>query len=251
MIKNLLKAKMSSSGWKKLSRIKANFLACFSRKDLTALAQIYSSDKWGQHYYTPHYQTHLSAYRESAKHILEVGIGGYNNPEEGGASLRMWRAYFKKAVVHGLDIHDKSPHAEKRIQIHTGSQVDEKVLHEVVKSAGGELDIIIDDGSHMNEHVITTFSLLFPKLKEGGMYIVEDTQTSYWTRYGGASRGDQNAMTMMNFFKQLIDGLNYEEFREEDYQPTYYDKSITAIHFYHNLVFIKKGNNVEGSNILG
>ena len=51
----------------------------------------------------------------------------------------------------------------------------------------GPLDIIIDDGSHLNEHVIRTFEILFPLLNEGGIYAVEDLQTSYWPDHGGSS----------------------------------------------------------------
>src|SRR5690606_41306911 len=49
----------------------------------------------------------------------------------------------------------------------------------------GEPDLIIDDGSHINEHVIESFNFLFPRLKSGGIYVIEDVQTSYWVDYGG------------------------------------------------------------------
>jgi len=55
----------------------------------------------------------------------------------------------------------------------------------------------------------------------------------------------------MNYFKSLVDGLNYEEFTINDYIPTYFDKNIISMHFYHNLVFVYKGQNKEGSNVLG
>ena len=55
---------------------------------------------------------------------------------------------------------------------------------------------------------------------------------------------------MMNYFKHLTDSLNYKEFLIEEYQPTYYDQHIVAMHFYHNLIFIVKGLNEEASNIL-
>lgn len=45
-------------------------------------------------------------------------------------------------------------------------------------------DIIIDDGSHMVRHVIASFEALFPYLRRGGLYIIEDLHTSYWKRYG-------------------------------------------------------------------
>jgi hypothetical protein len=44
----------------------------------------------------------------------------------------------------------------------------------------GKFDFIIDDGSHRNQDILKSFNFLFPKLNEGWVYIVEDTQTSYW-----------------------------------------------------------------------
>ena len=114
----------------------------------------------------------------------------------------------------------------------------------------GTIDVIIDDGSHINEHVIETFKFLFPKLKDGGIYIVEDTQTSYWTDFGGDSENLNNPNTMMNFFKGLLDSMNNKEFIIPNYQQTYYDKKIVSMHFYHNMIFIYKGNNDEESNIV-
>jgi hypothetical protein len=118
----------------------------------------------------------------------------------------------------------------------------------------GAIDIIIDDGSHYNEHVITTFKVLFPFLSPEGIYVVEDTQTSYWPDVPGEAWGGSSDLTAshtsMNFFKSMIDGLNYEEFTISDYEPTYVDIHVVAMHFYHNLVFIYKGANNEGSNML-
>ncbi len=54
----------------------------------------------------------------------------------------------------------------------------------------------------------------------------------------------------MGFFKKLTDGLNYAEFDRDHFEPSYYDKHIVAMHFYHNIVFIQKGLNNEGSNLL-
>lgn len=114
----------------------------------------------------------------------------------------------------------------------------------------GPPDIIIDDGSHMNAHVITAFELLFPLLREGGIYAVEDLQTSYWPSFGGAIRPDEGPQTSMRFFRGLIDGLNHSEYLIPGYEPTTYDRHIVAMHFYHNLMFIHKGRNDEGSNIV-
>ncbi len=212
--------------------------------NLRRLAVVNNSDKWGGHRYAQHYERHFAPLRRKRLKLLEIGIGGYDDPEMGGGSLRMWRTYFPRAQVYGLDICDKSAHDERRIKTFRGSQVDLEFLDSVLKQTG-PLDIIIDDGSHLNEHVIQTFRHLFPRLASPGFYVIEDTQTSYWENWGGSSTERDGPGTSMGFIKGLIDGLNYIEFPQEGYEPTYYDRNIVAMHFYHNLVFIEKGDNNE------
>ena len=86
-------------------------------------------------------------------------------------------------------------------------------------------------------------------MKEGGYYVIEDTQTSYWPEYDGDSEDLHHAPTAMNHFKALVDGLNHAEYRVPGYTPSYCDRYIVAMHFYHNLIFIRKGRNDEGSNL--
>ena len=217
--------------------------------DLDKLGKIYRSDKTGKHFYTQHYSSHFERFRSKKINLLEIGVGGYDKPDKGGKSLRMWKKHFPLGNIYSIDIYDKKAHEENRIKIYQGSQIDEAFLEKVTDEIG-EIDIIIDDGSHINEHVIESFRILFPKLKDGGIYAVEDTQTSYWEDHGGDSDDLNNPKTMMNFFKSLTDRLNNKEFIKPGYEQNYYDKKITLMHFYHNMVFIYKGDNDEESNIL-
>jgi len=217
--------------------------------NLEALALLYGTDKWGSHWYSQRYEQHFSYLRGKRLTVLEIGIGGYEDPEAGGASLRMWRTYFPHSRIFGIDIWDKHVHDERRIRTFRGSQVDEKFLSEVVQEIG-DIHLIIDDGSHRNEHVLRTFAFLFPKLSKDGIYVIEDTQTSYWPGMGGSSLDLDQPDTTIGFLKKMVDGLNYAELDKPQHNSTYYDKHITALHFYHNIVFIQKGLNNEGSNIL-
>jgi len=224
------------------------------RNNLRNLAMAFRTDKEGPHFYARHYQHHFHQLRRSKINLLEIGIGGYKDPKAGGNSLRMWKAYFANGNIFGIDIHDKAYHDEKRIKTFKGSQIDEEFLRNVVAEIGG-IDIVIDDGSHYNDHVIKTFKILFPLLSPIGIYVIEDLQTSYWDEVAGDKWGGSSdlkaAHTSMNFLKSLVDGLNYEEFTVDEYTPTYFDRNIISIHFYHNLSFIYKGDNNEGSNVLG
>ncbi len=214
--------------------------------DLSKLAVHFRTDKWGTHRYTQHYQRHLQHLKNDAMNLLEIGIGGYSRAGQGGASLRMWKQFFPHAQIFGVDIQDKSFVDEDRITTFVGDQSDPDSLIAIANKIG-TLDVIIDDGSHRSPHILTTFETLFPLLSDGGIYAVEDTQTSYWPEWQGSEdREDPN--TSMSMLKRLADGLNYEEFVDVDYEPTYTDLHVVGVHFYHNLVIVEKGQNAEGTN---
>lgn len=217
--------------------------------DLTKLAIKYGTDKWGKHSYTPIYHKIFQELRYKNLNVFEIGVGGYGRLNEGGESLRMWKEYFPSSQIWSIDIYDKSAFIEDRINIFRGNQIDEPFLKELVQKIG-VIDIIIDDGSHWNEHVIKSFQILFPLLKDGGIYIVEDTQTSYWKDHGGETHNSQNMHLSMNYFKSLTDGLNHKEYNSPGYQATYFDQNIIEIRFLHNLIIIYKGKNLEESNII-
>jgi len=214
-------------------------------RSLPGLAKHFGTDKWGRHRYAQHYQTHLKPFRNEKLTLLELGIGGYRHEATGGASLRMWREFFPQAQIIGLDIYDKSFVNSDRILAYQGSQTDEELLHRIVDEHG-PIKIIIDDGSHVSEHIRASFAILFPLLEDGGVYAIEDTQTSYWPRWGGALDLNDPSTTMA-LVKDLVDGLNYEEFGDE--QPrNYSDAHVVAVHCYHNLVILEKGTNREGGS---
>jgi hypothetical protein len=222
-----------------------------------SLTEKHRSDKWHGHDYAAAYFSHFRDLENEPIRLLEIGVGGYQddqtgykNPRLGGHSLRFWKEYFRNGQIFALDIEDKSVHQEDRITIFQGSQIDAGFLNSVVQKTG-PLDIIIDDGSHINSHVISTFGILFPILKDGGIYVVEDTQTSYWPGgYGGDATNRNNPETMMGYFKSLVDGLNHAEFQDPSYVQSLYDRSIQSISFYHNLIFVAKGPNNCPSNIV-
>jgi hypothetical protein len=243
-IKTWAKANLPESGYRHFARIAKFVLGWRYRKDLTRLAELFKTDKWGAHWYTSHYQRYFGHLRTKRLNVLEIGVGGYEYPDRGGESLRMWKAFFRKSRIVGIDVYDKSQIRERRIDIRQCDQTDSLALTRLSNEYHG-FDIIIDDGSHKNEHVIETFKILFPLLRQDGIYVVEDTQTSYWRSKGG---GIGNPRSLMAFFKSMADGLNYVEYPIPDYEPSYFDRHIVEIAFFHNLIFIRKGLNEEAAN---
>jgi hypothetical protein len=219
--------------------------------ELDELAIRHGSDKFGSHWYTKHYHRNFARIRTRDVHILEIGIGGYDDPAAGGASLKMWRDYFPLGEIYGLDFYDKSGLDGDRIRTFCGSQADPRVMGKIVDSnPRSEFDVIIDDGSHRGEHVIATFLAMFQFVKDGGWYVIEDTQTSYWPDYGGDLTGASGPLSMIPFFRKLVDCVNWQEVHRPSYVPTFFDRNISSIEFVHNMIFINRGSNTADSNVL-
>jgi hypothetical protein len=223
--------------------------------NLDKLAIKYKSDKYGSHFYTPIYQKYMEIKKNKKVNLFEIGVGGlepnvgYSGLKTGGESLRMWRDFFQKGTIVGLDIVKKDLDLGKRVKIFHGSQRDPKILDKIINKYK-KFDFIIDDGSHNYKDVKFSFEYIFHSLKNGGYYFIEDTQSSYIRELGGDGVNLYNQNTVINYFKKIIDKINHKEIENPFYKADFFDKNITEIHFYHNLIVIKKNNNFEKSNIL-
>jgi hypothetical protein len=211
---------------------------------LTPLCRFYGSDK-EDHLFTPVYDKIFSALRYKKINLLEIGVGGYEDPYSGGESIFLWKSYFPFARLFFLDIVDKTHFSQGRVKVFQGSQNDADILQNIVREAG-EFDVIIDDGSHINQHQIESFETLLPFLKDGGIYIIEDTQTSYWPRFGGGGHQTKEyENSCMRYFLRLADELNYGEYLDKKFSPSEINKKIIEIGFYHNMIVVMKGNNEQ------
>ena len=102
---------------------------------------------------------------------------------------------------------------DENIRVRIGSQADPAFLAKVVQELG-PFDIIIDDGSHVVSHQIASFNALFDEaLKPGGIYMVEDLETSYW---GHRSGQIDRPCTFIDFTRAVLDVM-HQPYAEEDY----------------------------------
>ena len=132
------------------------------------------SDGTPGHNYTETYEKHFGPIRDKKIKILEIGFGG-------GDSLKLWNEYFDQAEIYCIDnnlsrIQEYNYTQAEEINIFYGDQSDSASLVESCKQMGvNHFDVIIDDGSHVDSHIITTFNTLFDQyLAPGGVYFVED-----------------------------------------------------------------------------
>ena len=142
---------------------------------LTEIANRLGTDKGTAnhgHCYTVLYHELLDELSKRHVKMLEIGVA---DPRFPGASLKMWKEYFPDIELIGYDINPDAKDFEKEgVSVFIGDQNNPTHLEECIKTYGGDFDIIIDDGSHYGEHIVTSFKTLYPHLKEGGIYIIED-----------------------------------------------------------------------------
>jgi hypothetical protein len=125
------------------------------------------------------YHRHFEAFRGKPLTLVEFGVFH-------GGSLQMWKHYFgAQARIVGVDINPACASlTEDQVEIRIGDQGDRSFLRSL-RDELGEIDILIDDGAHMMRHQVATFEELFPAVRDGGVYLVEDLHTGYWPEYGG------------------------------------------------------------------
>lgn len=151
---------------------------------LCELARKYGCEKGGQehpfhtqrydydpcHEYTPIYYEWLGYWAAEVENVLEIGINQ-------GRSMRMWRDFFPNAQIHGFDIRPETMiYGQERITTFTCDQSDEQSLKDALWRAGNKkYDVIIEDGSHIYDHQVTTLRVCFPDyLNAHGVMFIED-----------------------------------------------------------------------------
>jgi hypothetical protein len=237
---------------RRLTTYKARYrlaaLLSFIPLPLSFLLNLFGSDKQRPtgHSYGQTYHELFGPFRRKRAKLLEIGVLR-------GESLLAWRGFFPRAAIIGCDIEPKAQYTIGHIRTRLLDQSSEEQLRLLVEKEG-PFDIVIDDGSHLSKHQIFTFRHLFDHLRDGGVYIVEDVQTSFWhgTVDGmvrdGADIGDPNfAHTCIGYFLEMTKYLNYSEFLSTDAvdaEKLSFAKRIRQITFEHNLVVVRKGRNI-------
>jgi hypothetical protein len=186
-------------------------------------------NKW--HHYFEIYDRYFSKYRGKEMVFLEIGIFQ-------GGSLQMWKEYFgPKAKIYGIDINpDCKQFEEDQIEIFIGSQSD-PVFLEKVKAYIPKVDIFLDDGGHTMKQQIVSFKHLYDHIKTNGIYICEDTHTSYWPNFGGGLR---RRGSFIEYAKNWIDDIHGYHNGSNQRHVNNITKSAKSVHFYDSIVVIEK-----------
>ncbi len=164
--------------------------------DVTAICEKYDTDKHkGEFPHSKMYDKLFAPLRDKPISLLEIGINR-------GGSVRVWEEYFSEASFYAIDVRQRcmrEASARTTVDLVDQSKVDELQAYAEKR---GDFDIIIDDGSHMTGHQILTFETLWPHVTPGGIYAVEDTQTSYDWRF------IDSEMTAVEYFRSMVHEVN-------------------------------------------
>lgn len=196
--------------------------------------------RW-RHYFDI-YHRHFSRFRGESITMIEIGI--FN-----GGSLKMWKDYFgPKATIVGVDINPGcKKYEEPGIEIVIGDQADPKFLQEL-SNRYPNFSVVIDDGGHRMDQQITTLEELYLPMHNDGVYLCEDTHTSYMPAFGG---GHQKLNTFIEYTKKLIDQLNAFHVEENEYlAQNYFTQATDSIHFYDSVVVIEKKSRTKPDQVV-
>ena len=161
-------------------------------------------------HYLPEYQRLFAGFGERKINMLEIGV-------QCGGSYRLWKNFFGEDLLSwtGIDINQNCLALNNELPagkglVCCGSQDDPLFLEDLADKRG-KFDIIIDDGSHQSEHIISSFKCLSRHIKDGGLYVVEDVHACYWDGF----RGESDSSNALSYFLSLAHSLNIQAVRHE------------------------------------
>ena len=198
--------------------------------------------KWLQ--FISAYDLHFQKYINRPLTLFEIGV-------HAGGSLEIWKKFLgPTSTIVGIDINEnclKHKKPDSDIHVEIGDQSNLDFLSNVLEKYGNP-DIVIDDGSHIMSHMINTFEFLYPRVDINGMYVVEDTHTSYLELFQG---NDKTKPNWNEYVKRLIDLLHAESPGQYNGiwgfpwsnlpEYTEFKRTTLSMHLYDSIVFFQKG----------
>lgn len=174
-----------------------------------------------RHDYSSVYARHLPPqFDPTVRMVVEIGVGGYGDPKAGGASLRVWADYWPDARVIGIDVEEKTFDLPAGVEVLQADATDPDFWDHFFDHRGPwslRPQVVVDDGSHRRDDQVETFRQVFPRLRAGAWYVIEDLHAPQ--SYGPDTRYQMTAIWDLNL----------------DAYP------ISEIHFYPQVLLIRKG----------
>jgi hypothetical protein len=214
------------------------------------ILQSRKSDKFWMQHFEHYYEKWLSPYRlQENVRLLEIGA---RTP----ATLQTWHDYFQHPeLIQGLTVGEKMIGMERLpsgVETMLGDPTNVETLNLI--RTKGPFDIIIDDGSHVPAHMISTLFEMWSSVKPGGTYIIEGLETNYW-RDGeriankiavhGAGIGSSAHTSAVEKLKQFLDVLARNQIGALDLSVMPGDDHLCSVNWGRNILSLYKCNDLE------
>jgi hypothetical protein len=181
------------------------------------------------------YDKLFGCYRGEKITFVEVGVLG-------GGSLQAWRDYFGPAArIVGVDLNPAIAPLlmADGFEIQIGDQASPAFWNKFFESVSA-IDILLDDGGHSNMQTWVTCRAVVPRVRDGGMVVIEDTHASYLSDFGNPSEA-----SLVSRAKRVVDVVHRRATRspESDLRrirardvPTDWVDAIHEVRFFESLV---------------
>lgn len=198
------------------------------------------------------YDQYFAELADRPVRLLELGV--YT-----GESIKVFASFFKNGKIIGVDIEDRGVDFSgyQNVAFALGDQRSAEQLDRICSThAPGGLDIIIDDASHYGSWSLMSYSILYPHLKPGGLYIVEDWATGYWDDWPDGSRFQQftpegtdgqipkrlpsHDFGMVGFVKAFVDEVCSHGIRPTRAAPLTRPRKLETMHVHPEFIVLKK-----------
>lgn len=167
-----------------------------------------------EHGYCPLYERHLGYLTHEEFTLVEIGVAT-------GGSLRMWRDYFTRARIVGID---RNPNTMIEDEPRIETVCDNAAIPRPWRHSGLRPTVIVDDGSHSAEEVTGAWQWTWPLLQPGGWYVIEDLATQFCVQFGGH---DEDGSVATDLLADLLD-------------LALRSHGVTEFHAYQQIVFVRK-----------
>ena len=239
-MKGLLKEELADKSvyWRLDDGNRISSIEEFNKQPLHNIGAHYCTDKvqtnrTAEISYLQIYEMYFKRFKEAPVDIVEIGV-------RRGQSINTWNKYFSNASsIYGVEIGKTWWESLLFEHVHY-------IQHDATEPAilskfpsEQKFDIIIDDGSHINEQIIKSFEIFYPRLKSGGVYVIEDLYNSY----GGKSSNVEDIHQILNGSRGIEANNRHqidEWLRSLERNLNNPTKDILFIHHWDSIIIIGK-----------
>ena len=194
--------------------------------------------KWTNYFWV--YDRYLAPWRNKPVKMLEIGV-------QQGGSLELWRRYLgDQATIVGIDHEPRFAFKAPGIHVRIGDATDRDFLQTVLDEFG-PFDIVLDDGSKIQDEVMVAWAFLYPRLTTNGVYICEDAYMSFISQAHSQNiGGNQDQPPFLNVAYQVAKELSYDSVEAWSGENVFKDQSefsfmTRAVTFYDSMVVFERG----------